>query len=317
MGVSAIYGLPGRGKSLFSTYIALTLADKYRKKIVTNFPLKPLELAEYCRFMGLKWVSENLGKGIIFYVHIPLNDKKGICEILAIPDSIILLDECGVYLPARGSTYNTPQELLDGLCQVRHERQYLFYIAQSEKQVDSALRNLTEEVFHAHGNVKYSPALGNDELVWKQVFRFLPESFTIFQNDSKIRGNPFKCFILANFKGWVGPLSCADIYSFRIYDSFAKLSDQAITQDESAPLRYRKYKDKPRWVLVGDNPSEPHHFSWLVSKLMKILPYPFLRLILRLDAKLAQFKGFNKLEKFIIKVVAGYFALFAITWVLP
>jgi hypothetical protein len=56
MGVSAIYGLPGRGKSLFSTYIGFYLAEKYQKAIVSNFPFKPVALARYFQLMGYQMV---------------------------------------------------------------------------------------------------------------------------------------------------------------------------------------------------------------------------------------------------------------------
>jgi len=53
MPFTAIYGLPGRGKSLLMLQHGLRIADKYHLKIVTNFSLDPLELAYYCKITGL------------------------------------------------------------------------------------------------------------------------------------------------------------------------------------------------------------------------------------------------------------------------
>lgn len=150
MGISAIFGLPGRGKSLFSTYFGLLLCEKYKRKLVTNFPLKLKSLADYCRYMGLRWVSQNLTNNLIYYIPVDRN----VAHIMAVKNSIIIFDEAGVYLPARGATYNTHRELLDGLCQVRHDAQHLIYIAQSDKQVDIAIRNLTEDIFYCDGMIQ-------------------------------------------------------------------------------------------------------------------------------------------------------------------
>ena len=289
MGISAIFGLPGRGKSLFSTYFGLTLSEKYKRKLVTNFPLKLEPLADYCRYMGLKWVSENLSNDLIYYIR----TDKNVAHIMAVKNSIILFDEAGVYLPARGATYNTPRELLDGLCQVRHDGQHLIYIAQSDKQVDIAIRNLTEDVFQCDGIIQFSQALGNDELVWKNVYRFNPDGYAVYLGDPKVRKNPLKCRILAN-KTWQGPLSCLDSFSFTIYDSFKRLSEQSIS-DEVSDLYYASCETKKvkAWKVKGVNPSKFHHFSKHISFLMCWFPYPFLRFVLKLDKKLANFQGFS------------------------
>jgi len=42
MPVTAIYGLPGRGKSLLMLQRGLKLAEKYRLRLVTNFQLDPI-----------------------------------------------------------------------------------------------------------------------------------------------------------------------------------------------------------------------------------------------------------------------------------
>jgi DNA replication protein DnaC len=41
MPFTAIYGLPGRGKSLLMLQRGLKLAEKYHLKVVTNFYLDP------------------------------------------------------------------------------------------------------------------------------------------------------------------------------------------------------------------------------------------------------------------------------------
>ena len=291
MGVSAIYGLPGRGKSLFSTYIGFHLAEKYQKAIVSNFPFKPLALARYFQLMGYRWLSENLEKGIIFYA-----DTRGkpeqLLNIFLVPDSIILWDEVGSDLPSRGAIYNTPKKLLECLYQVRHEAQYLFVIAQNESQIDFALRNLVEEIFHCDGYRSYSPKLKNEQLDFKFVYRFDPDSYQVYLNDPKIRKNPLKCRVLAN-KCWQGWLSCMDGFSFYLYDSFTKLSQQSLASDKSW-LFYESIEGFPLKRIVGKNPYKIHELNKATTILMKWLPSPFLTKLLKLDKKLSRI---NPLER--------------------
>jgi hypothetical protein len=65
---TAIYGLPGRGKSLLMLQRALLLAEKYGLRIVSNFQLDPIQLAYYCKINNYKWLMGNIPKGIIYYV---------------------------------------------------------------------------------------------------------------------------------------------------------------------------------------------------------------------------------------------------------
>ncbi len=140
MGISAIYGKPGKGKSHFATFYGIYLANFYEKKLVSNFFFDEERLALYCKLMGYRWLLDNLGTGIVFYI----DCDKALSDILSIKDSIVLLDEAAIFLPARGSANNTPKQVIKDLVQVRHDSQYLIYLCQNETQVDSFLRNLTE-----------------------------------------------------------------------------------------------------------------------------------------------------------------------------
>jgi hypothetical protein len=298
LGVSAIYGLPGRGKSLFSIYLGFFLAERYQKALVTNFPLKPLAAARYCQIMGYSWLSQNFNKGIIFYT-----DTRGkndnLLNIFLIKDSVILWDEVGSDLPSRGAIYNTPRKLLESLYQVRHSGQYLFVIAQSELQIDFALRSLVEEIFHCDAFLSYSPVLRNEAIDFRFVYRFMPDAYQVYLSDPKVRKNPLKSRILSN-KCWQGWLNCLDGFCFSVYESFSRLSEQ---KPESVNLLfYDNVSDLPIKRIVGEkNPfASPHRLSWLIKKLMNFFPYPFLDRLLALDVRLSKFKGFNNLEKLIL-----------------
>jgi hypothetical protein len=54
MPVTGIYGLPGRGKSLWMLQWGLKLANKYQLRVVTNFQLDPIQLAYYLKINNFK-----------------------------------------------------------------------------------------------------------------------------------------------------------------------------------------------------------------------------------------------------------------------
>jgi len=86
MPFTAIYGLPGRGKSLLMLQHGLRIAEKYKLRLVTNFNLDPLPLAYYCKINNLKWLWQNIPKGIIYYV----SSNKNFAQFLQIQRAVIL-----------------------------------------------------------------------------------------------------------------------------------------------------------------------------------------------------------------------------------
>ncbi len=301
MSIAAVYGKQRRGKSLFATFYGLHLAEQYQKKLVTNFPLIPDNVAKYCRLMGYKWLPKAIEKGALCFV--PTRQTEDLINLFKQKNTVIVADEMAVYLPSRGSTYNTPIELREAIVQVGHDFQHLIYIAQNPEQVDTALRSQAEEVFQCNGMLKYSAALKNDALVWKSTHRMEPDSYQVWLSDPKIRRNPLKVKLLAS-KSWLGFLSCADLFQFQLYDSFTKLTKQQTTESRySLGLHYEK-ANKWLYVSQGNNCElqRVHLFSKLITWAFRNLPGCCLLRLLKWDEKLSRFKGLNRLEKRILQI---------------
>jgi hypothetical protein len=308
MGISAVYGLPGKGKSQFMTYYGIYLANKYRKRLVTNYALNPYRLARYCRYMGYTWLLKNFNKDTIFYVSCDDN----LSSMLKIDNAIVCIDEMGIYLPARGSTNTTPKTLLKDFCQVRHDCQFLIYAAQSENQVDIALRNLTEEVFWCNGTSVFDEHLNNQKLIYRTVRRFTTDAFAQFMSDPKLRKNPLKTKILAN-KSWAGMLTASDLFLFSIYSSFDRLEGQKLSFSSNL-LRYEPFpKNEHFSTITGVLPANTfHRYSKLITWMFNTLPSNFLPKIEAWDTKLSSFDcKFRKLSKFETKCLK-YFAFYFI-----
>jgi hypothetical protein len=84
-----------------------------------------------------------------------------------------------------------------------------------------------------------------------------------------------------------------DGFSFYLYDSFTKLSQQSLASDKSW-LFYDSIEGFPLKRIVGKNPYKIHELNKATTILMKWLPSPFLPKLLKLDKKLSRI---NPLER--------------------
>jgi hypothetical protein len=243
MPFTAIYGLPGRGKSLLMLQRALILAEKYQLRVVSNFRLDPIQLAYYCKINNYKWLMENIPKGVIYYV----SANRNFAQFLQIQDAVIILDEMGLYAPSCQS-WTLPAEAFNAVANNRKRLQHIIYAAQYPSQVHSSIHDICSEILYAEGVAIWCDKLRNDRLLFKDVHQFKPAEFQVWFRDPKVRKNPIKSIVLAE-KHWKGVISCMDAQTFRVYDSFSLLEkqDDAIIADDSS------YCYKPFIVDPTDN----------------------------------------------------------------
>lgn len=231
MPFTAIYGLPGRGKSLLMLQHGLRIAEKYQMRLVTNFCLDPLNLAYYCKINNLRWLWENIPKGIIYYV----SANKNFAQFLQIKNAVILLDEMGLYAPSAQS-WTLPPEAFNAVANNRKRAQNIIYAAQYPSQVHSSIHQICSDILYAEGVAVWDNKLRNDRLLFKDVHLFQPSEFEVWFRDPKVRKNPVKVWVLASTKHWKGIINCIDAQTFRVYDSFGLLEEQ--------DLEASKFSDK-------------------------------------------------------------------------
>lgn len=228
MPFTAIYGLPGRGKSLLMLQHGLRIAEKYHLKLVTNFCLDPLNLAYYCKINNLTWLWENIPKGIVYYV----SANKNFAQFLQIKNAVILLDEMGLYAPSAQS-WTLPPEAFNAVANNRKRAQHIVYAAQYPSQVHSSIHQICSDILYAEGVAIWDNELRNDRLIFKDVHLFMPSEFEVWFRDPKIRKNPVKVWVLAT-KHWKGVINCHDAQTFRVYDSFGLLEEQDLEASKFA-----------------------------------------------------------------------------------
>lgn len=264
MSFTAIYGLPGRGKSLLMLQHGLRIAEKYRLRLVTNFNLDPACLAYYCKLNNYTWLWDNIPKGIIYYV----SANKNFAQFLQIQNSVILLDEMGLYAPSAQS-WSLPPEAFNAVANNRKMCQHIVYAAQYPSQVHSAVHQICSEILYAEGTTVWDDKLRNERLLFKDCHLFNPSEFEVWYRDPKVRKNPVKVWVLAT-KHWKGVISALDAHTFRIYDSFGLLERQDNNVALSENFGYKPYLiDSVCSVEMSaeDILSEGHTFSEVEQKL--------------------------------------------------
>ena len=220
MPFTAIYGLPGRGKSLLMLQHGLRIAEKYQLRLVTNFCLDPLNLAYYCKINNLSWLFKNIPKGIVYYVSV----NKNFAQFLQIKNAVILLDEMGLYAPSAQS-WTLPPEAFNAVANNRKRAQHIIYAAHYPTQVHSSIHQICSEILYAEGIAIWDNELRNERLLFKDVHLFGVSEFEVWFRDPKIRKNPIKVWVLAT-KHWKGIINAVDAQTFKVYDSFGLLEEQ-------------------------------------------------------------------------------------------
>lgn len=249
-----IYGKMGSNKTHFATLYGLFLANRFKKKhFIANYQLSLKPLYNYCYKMGFDWLCTQLRQGnyVKFIDFSSDGGATGLNNILSVDNSIVLFDEVALYCPSRGSTFSSTKTSTfhKNLTQIRHRKLYLLAIAQNHQQIDSAIRNLAEEIFHCQGVTFYDEILQAPRLYFKRVDRFTPDNYEVWVSNAKLRRHPIKTRLLRN-KSFSGILTKADSDLFNVFSSFDLVHDVEVNSS------YEKNGDF--WDLKpykGKNPS--------------------------------------------------------------
>lgn len=143
-------------------------------------------------------------------------------ETLMIPESVICLDEAGVFLNARDFS-KTSKRLLADLAQSRKDGCDLVWAAQFDGQVDRQFRQLTQFWWHCRGFTLYNKKMRRPELVWKERHYFMADDYDMWVNNPKVRADWIKTRFAYASATVSGFLSSADKQLFNCFDSFSRL----------------------------------------------------------------------------------------------
>ena len=262
--IFGITGEIGSGKSYTQLMQALEYCEKRHKQLVVNFPINLRELYKYAtmpkhsdniislrlfeiRFlfayilrslrispkyapypnlrMRMPWVAWMCKNGGIIQIPNPKN-----LESLLVPESVVCLDEAGIFLNSREFA-KTSKQLLSDLAQSRKDGVDLFYAAQFDEQVDKQLRLLTQYWIHCDSLSTYDKVMKRPKLVWKTIHWFKANSYWNWQSNVRDKDNPWKTRFAYAFRTISGFLSPSDVQLFKVFDSFNRLdSSQSLSK---------------------------------------------------------------------------------------
>lgn len=217
MAIFIITGATGSGKSLKQCEFGLKQCQEKRKSLVTNFSINLPALQAYAKHKKYGWLSHMIDRNMITYV----DANQSLAQLLSFPNSVVLLDEAGIFLNV-GEWQKTPKKLLYDLCQSRKDGVDVVAAAQFDEQIHRQFRELAHNIIEAQGVTKYDRITKRPKLVWKTYFYFDALAYRTWQT-SRDRGSYLRTRVRHAFLTEHGFIDDSDKLLFKIFDSYARL----------------------------------------------------------------------------------------------
>lgn len=224
MTITGVCGDIGSGKSFYQLKYALDQCNAKHKRLVCNFKVNIPALKAYAsasKMPYLIWLADNRQIACI-------PSLSSLTDLFTYPDSIVCLDEAGIFLNSREFS-KTPKSLLSDLAQSRKQAIDLIYAAQFDAQVDKQFRMLTQYFIHCDGLTRYDRKSRRPKLEWQYYSHFKSAAYWRWVEDYRARSSSVRTYMSAFQTTW-GPLSKADKLLFSVFDSYSRLDSSATTQ---------------------------------------------------------------------------------------
>lgn len=234
--ITGLAGNIGSGKSFMQLQYALEQVNFKRKRLVTNFALNIPELKKYCAMKKYGWLAHCLDHRQYAIV----DTAEDIDSLLKYPESVVCLDEAGIFLNSR-AWQSTSKALLQNLCQSRKDGIDLVWASQFDEQVDKQFRYLTQYWIHCQSLTTYDPTMRRPKMRWKHYDFFDANSYSAWSTSPSARRSQLKTRFQYAFKTVSGALSKSDKQLFNCFDSFSRLERQKDYAVEIQPLNSIPY----------------------------------------------------------------------------
>lgn len=217
MTIIGLSGDIGSGKSFTQLKWGLETCNRKRKQLVVNFRLNRDALREYCLKRKLNHVAWMIKHGGVSEVVNPNN-----LQALMIPESVVLLDEAGIFLNSRDFA-KTPKSLLAELAQSRKVGIDMIWAAQFMDQVDRQWRLLTQYWIHCDSVSVYDKKTKRPSMKWKRIYFMKCADYNEWLQDRRARRSHWKTRIGYAFDYHGGVITKTDKMLFDCFDSFSRL----------------------------------------------------------------------------------------------
>lgn len=239
MTILGISGSIGSGKSFTQIRTALEYCERKKKRLVTNFEINPSAVYDYAKIRGYSYVQTMILRDRYTYIINPSRlvgrgVREPCVDALLIPESVVALDECGIYLNSRNFA-KTSFELLADLCQSRKTGTDIVWAAQFNDQVDRQFRMLTQYWVHCNSVSAWDKKMRRPRLVYKKIYWFKDEDYNFWIQNIKDRTSHFRTRFAYAFLYEGGFLSKSDRLVFDMFNSFDRLDIRESSDHIRAP----------------------------------------------------------------------------------
>lgn len=238
MTILGISGSIGSGKSWTQIRTALEYCERKQKRLVTNFEINPAAIYAYAKSKKYEYVQSMILRDRYTYIINPSRRvgklKEPCVDALLIPESVVAIDECGIYLNSRNFA-KTSFELLADLCQSRKTGTDIVWAAQFNDQVDRQFRMLTQYWVHCNSISAWDKVLRRPRLVYKRIYWFKDEDYNFWIQNVKDRTSHFRTRFAYAFLYEGGFLTKQDKMVFSVFNSFDRLDVREQVDHVRAP----------------------------------------------------------------------------------
>lgn len=190
----------GSGKSLRMIERALELCERFRLRLVTNFPLNHEALIAYANSRRFKFVSSCLSVFTSWPRVIVSDGPESISRLLSIKSSAVVLDEAGIFLNAR-SWKSVSKDFLASMVQIRKDRIFFLVGCHFIEQVDRQLRDVVQLFVQCRSISRPNPD-GLDRMIvrWRHEFNY--DNFHRWESNPQFRTNLLRTVLFSSASPW-------------------------------------------------------------------------------------------------------------------
>lgn len=183
----AFFGKQGAGKTLGMIDLAIKLAVKRRRGIVSNLRLDPQGFYNYGKKYRLPWLCRIAAEGQI--VSLPTDSDMDL--LFRYPYSIVLFDEAGALMFSRNWQKSNDSIIRSGI-QLRKNYCNLIWTAQYHDQCDKFLRSTVERCVWSEGTSFFNWRTQKDILIWRSNRHFEAREFWAWVDNDELRSKHVK-----------------------------------------------------------------------------------------------------------------------------
>jgi hypothetical protein len=183
----AYFGKQGAGKTLGMIDLAIKLAVKRRRGIVSNLRLNPQGFYDYGRKYKLPWLQRIATEGQI--ISLPTDSEMDL--LFRYPYSIVVFDEAGALMFSRNWQKSNDSIIKSGI-QLRKNYCNLIWTAQYADQADKFLRSTVERCVWSEGVSFFNWQSQKDILIWRSNRHFEAREFWAWVDNDELRSKHVK-----------------------------------------------------------------------------------------------------------------------------